>query len=46
MCAANVAVLFDGQTRFERFFVFVGAVTNAFTLFALHFDGVILGHTG
>jgi hypothetical protein len=45
MGAAHVAVLFDGQTRFERFFVFMGAVSNAFALFALHFDGVILGHT-
>jgi hypothetical protein len=44
--SANLAVLFDIQAVLESLFVFVGAVTNAFAFFALHFDGVILRHTG
>lgn len=38
-------MLFYVQARFESLFVFMGAVTNAFAFFALHFDGVILRHT-
>lgn len=45
MVSASAAVLFYVQARFEGLFIFMGAVTNAFAFFALHFDGVILGHT-
>ncbi len=43
--SASAAMLFYVQARLESLFVFVGAVTNAFAFFALHFDGVILRHT-
>jgi hypothetical protein len=44
--SASVAMLFYVQARLEGLFIFMGAVTNAFAFFALHFDGVILRHTG
>jgi hypothetical protein len=45
MIPARVTMFFYIQTCLESLFVFMGAITNAFAFFALHFDSIILRHT-